>query len=88
MSKQLYSKSQLNAIATRALLDKGFQAALLNGHRKEMLDQFPLTEEERDVLLDLKVENVDHLITQLDSLMVPPAKRPRVLREAKPVFAL
>lgn len=77
MKNQLFSKSHINAIATRALVDKKFQAALLNGHRREMLEQFPLSDEEQEVLLDLRVDNVDHFISRLDSLMVQPVYQER-----------
>lgn len=85
MENQLFSKSHINAIATRALLDKKFQAALLNGHRREMLEQFPLSDKEQEVLLDLKVDNVDHFITRLDSLMVQPVYQKS---ERKSAFAM
>lgn len=85
MENQLFSKSHINAIATRALLDKKFQAALLNGQRREMLEQFPLSDEEQEVLLDLRVDNVDHFIARLDSMMVQPVRQER---ERKPVFAM
>ena len=63
------SKLYLNAIATRALVDKEFQEKLLNGQRKEMLGEFTLSEEEIKLLLSIKEDSLDQFIGQLGKLI-------------------
>ena len=63
------SKLYLNAIATRALVDKEFQEKLLNGQRKEMLGEFTLSEEEVKLLLSIKEDSLDQFIGQLGKLI-------------------
>lgn len=63
------SKLHLNAIATRALVDKEFQEKLLNGQRKEMLGEFTLSEEEMKLLLSIKEDSLDQFIGQLGKLI-------------------
>ncbi len=62
------SKIHLNAIATRALVDKQFQLGVLNGKRKEMLSEFPLTDEDMNNLLAMKELSLDQFIERLGSL--------------------
>jgi hypothetical protein len=63
------SKLHLNAIATRALVDREFQVKLLNGQRKEMLGEFTLSEEEMKLLLLIKEDSLDQFIGQLGKLI-------------------
>jgi len=63
------SKLHLNAIATRALVDREFQDKLLNGQRKEMLGEFTLSEEEMKLLLSIKDDSLDQFIGQLGKLI-------------------
>lgn len=63
------SKLHLNAIATRALVDREFQEKLLNGQRKEMLGEFTLSEEEMKLLLSIKEDSLDQFIGQLGKLI-------------------
>lgn len=67
------SKLKLNAIATQALIDREFERAILNGHRKERLQEFDLTQEEIDVLMSIDAHTLDQFIHRLRSLMVNPA---------------
>ena len=66
------SSLQLNAIATRALLDNQFQAAILNGRRRERLSDFDLSEEEIEAVMSIEAPNVDLFIRRLGHLMTPP----------------
>lgn len=59
------SKLNLNAIATRALLDNHFRADILNGHRKERISEFDLTEDERTAILSIEADSLDQFIRQL-----------------------
>ena len=63
------SKQYLNAIATRALVDKEFQEKLLNGQRKEMLGEVTLSVEEVKLLLSIKEDSLDQFIGQLGKLI-------------------
>lgn len=67
------SKLKLNAIATQALIDREFERAILNGHRKERLQEFDLTREEIDALMSIDAHTLDQFIHRLRNLMVNPA---------------
>jgi len=62
------SKQHLNAIATRALVDKKFQLGVLNGQRKEMLSEFPLPDKDMRALLAMKEVSLDKFIERLGKL--------------------
>lgn len=62
-------KTEINAIATRALLDGEFEAAILNGQRKEKLREFDLDDKQVAALLALDAADLDHFIQQLDDLI-------------------
>ncbi len=62
------SKNHLNAIATRALIDKKFRLGVLNGKRKEMLSEFPITDEDMRTLLSMKEVSLDQFIERLGHL--------------------
>lgn len=63
------SRLNLNAIATKALLDHNFQTDILNGHRKERLTEFDLSEDEKRVVLSIEAKNVDQFVTHLGNWM-------------------
>lgn len=63
------SRFNLNAIATKALLDHNFQADILNGHRKERLNEFDLSDDEKRVVLSIEAKNVDQFVTCLGNWM-------------------
>ena len=63
------STLQLNAIATRALLDDEFQAAILNGHRRQRLSEFSLSKDEIEAVMSIQANDVDQFIRNLGKLM-------------------
>lgn len=63
------SKLNLNAIATRALLDINFRVEILNGHRKKRVSEFDLTEDERNAVLSIEADTIDQFIQQLGRLI-------------------
>jgi hypothetical protein len=62
------SKLQLNAIATRLLLDDEFQRALLDERRGECLVPFKLTDWERSAILSIKARSPRSFIGELRNL--------------------
>ena len=62
-------KTQLNAIATRALLEKDFSAAILNGQRKEKIVEFDLDEKEINAVLKIEAVDLDQFIRKLGKLI-------------------
>jgi NifB/MoaA-like Fe-S oxidoreductase len=63
------SKIHLNAIATRALLDGDFKKAVLNGKRREKLDEFSLSENEIQAVMEIEANSLDQFIRGLGTLM-------------------
>lgn len=63
------SALHLNAIATRALVDPEFQAAVLNGQRCARLAAFDLTEREREAVLAIETHDLDQFIRQLEAVI-------------------
>lgn len=59
---------KLNAIVTKALLDRDFRAGILNGRRKECLTIFGLSDNEMTALLSVKANDLDQFIQQLSSI--------------------
>jgi hypothetical protein len=62
------SKLQLNAIATRLLLDDDFQRALLDERRGECLVPFKLSDWERRAILSIKAQSPRLFIGELGNL--------------------
>lgn len=60
---------KLNAIVTKALVDQEFQAAILNGHRRECLLSFGFSDDEINTLLAVKASNIDQFIKQINALL-------------------
>ena len=56
------SKLQLNAIITRALLDKDFKAGILNGKRKTLLSAFPLSSDVMRKVLVIRANDMDEFV--------------------------
>ncbi len=52
------TKIEVNAIATRALIDKDFEAAILNGHRRELLQEFQLPEKVFNAIMCIQGEDL------------------------------
>jgi hypothetical protein len=65
------SKIKLNAIATQALLDNDFQAAILNGRHQEKLSAFQLNDEEAHAVMAIDAMDIDQFIRRLGNLMKP-----------------
>lgn len=66
-------KTQINAIATRTLLDSEFKAAILNGQRKEKLREFDLNPKQIAKVLALDAADLDQFIHQLGDLILDPS---------------
>ena len=66
------TKLELNAIATRAILDQRFEAAILNGHRKDCLKEFTLPEDVFNDLMEINARDLMQFIEQINEI----AKRP------------
>jgi hypothetical protein len=65
------SKIKLNAIATQALLDEEFKAAIQSGRHKEKLSAFQLNDEEAQAVMSIDAMDVDQFIRRLSYLMQP-----------------
>lgn len=65
------SKLKLNAIATQALLDNDFKAAILNGQRAEKLSAFELNDAEVEAIMSIEAIDIDQFIRHLGNLMQP-----------------
>jgi hypothetical protein len=63
------STLQLNAIATRAMLDNEFRVEVLNGKRKQRLSEFDLTKDEFDAVMAIDANDLDQFIVNLRKLM-------------------
>ncbi len=62
-------KLTLNAVVTRALMDEHFCQALLAGRTDQVLREFPLGEEERQVLEQARAATLDGFVAQVHALM-------------------
>jgi hypothetical protein len=69
--EKIMSKIKLNAIATQALLDNDFQAAILNGRHQEKLGAFQLNDEEVHAVMAIDAMDIDQFIRRLGNLMKP-----------------
>ncbi|HBG75288.1 MAG: hypothetical protein A2X25_12440 [Chloroflexi bacterium GWB2_49_20] len=66
------TKLEINALATRALTDRNFEAAILNGHRYERLQEFQLPVGVVNAIMQIKGENLQQFIYQLNDLVNSP----------------
>jgi hypothetical protein len=66
--------AQINAIATRALLDPGFKDAILNGQRRQKLQEFDLSEELVNAIMQIKGDDIHQFINKLNDLMLSSRK--------------
>ena len=66
-------KTNINAIAAKALLDNEFKAAILNGHRKEKLNEFSLNDSQIEAVMAIKADNLDQFIRRLGTLIQQPS---------------
>lgn len=66
-------KTSINAIAAQALIDNKFEAAILNGQRKEKLHEFNLSEKQFEAVMAIKADNLDQFIRSLGKLIQIPS---------------
>ncbi|HKZ43935.1 MAG TPA: hypothetical protein VJZ78_02745 [Anaerolineales bacterium] len=66
------TKLQINALATKALTDRKFEAAILNGQRYEQLRQFQFPVGVLNAIMQIKGENLQQFIYQLNDLVNSP----------------
>ncbi len=59
------SKLKLNAFVTKALLDRDFEKDILNGHRRDRLNDFDLPGDEVKAIMSIKADNLDQLIHKI-----------------------
>lgn len=60
---------KLNAIVMKALVDRDFQTAILNGRRRECLTNFGLSDDEIKAVLAVRANNLDQFIKQINALL-------------------
>ena len=60
---------ELNAMVTKALTDSRFCADILNGHRRERIQEYNLEENVVHAIMDIKAKNLDQFIRSLDTWM-------------------
>ena len=63
------AKNQLNAIVTRALIDEDFKAGILNGTRRQKLEEYPLPDSIQQAVLEIKADDLNHFIFKLTELL-------------------
>ncbi|MBX3002526.1 MAG: hypothetical protein KF821_10725 [Anaerolineales bacterium] len=63
------SKLKLNAIATLALVDQDFKAAMLSGRLQEKLSAFQLNEEEMRAVTAIQAMDLDQFMHRLGTLI-------------------
>lgn len=63
------AKNQMNAIITRALIDEDFKAGILNGTRRQKLEEYPLPEPIQSAVLGIKADDLNHFIFELHALL-------------------
>ncbi len=63
------SKLKLNAIATLALVDQDFKAAVLSGRLQEKLSAFQLNEEEMRAVTAIQAMDLDQFMRRLGTLI-------------------
>ena len=70
------TKSEINALATKALTDRNFEAAILHGKRLEQLKEFRLPSGVLNAIMQIKGENLQQFIYQLNDLVNSPITLP------------
>lgn len=63
------AKTQINAIATRALVDEEFKAGILNGTRSKKLQEYPLPETFHRAVLAIKADDLNQFIFKLHEII-------------------
>jgi hypothetical protein len=60
---------KLNAMVTKALTDSRFCADILNGHRRERIQEYNLAENVEQAVMGIKAKNLDQFIRSLETWM-------------------
>lgn len=60
---------KLNAMVTKALTDSRFCADILNGHRRERIQEYNLADNVVQAVMGIKAKNLDQFIRSLDTWM-------------------
>jgi hypothetical protein len=58
---------QLNILVGTAVINRGTREALLNGQRAEIIEDYALTNEEREFVLGIKAETVQEFAQALET---------------------
>ena len=65
----------LEEVIGQAIIDREFQAGLLNGTRARLIEQFDLSPEEQQAIMSIRAESLESFARQLDGWIE--AQRPR-----------
>ncbi|HUF37535.1 MAG TPA: hypothetical protein VMN57_03340 [Anaerolineales bacterium] len=60
---------KLNAMVTKALTDSRFCADILNGHRRERIQEYHLADNVVQAVMGIKAKNLDQFIRGLETWM-------------------
>ena len=60
---------KLNAMVTKALTDSRFCADILNGHRRERIQEYELADNVEQAVMGIKANNLDQFIRSLETWM-------------------
>ena len=63
---------RIEELIWRAFTDNSFREGLLNGHRRELVDSFNLTDTERQVVLSVKADSLEAFAGALYQWSVEP----------------
>jgi len=63
------ARTQINAIATRSLLDEDFKAEILTGTRSKRLQEYPLPATVHQAVMDINAENLNQFILKLHQII-------------------
>ena len=69
----------LQTIIGTALTDSGFRRGLLNGSRKRILQNFPLTTQEIDIIMQIRADSLEQFADQLHQTFVADGDEPEPL---------
>ena len=60
---------KLNAMVTKALTDSHFCADILNGHRRERIQEYDLADNVEQAVMGIQAKNLDQFIRSLETWM-------------------
>lgn len=64
-----FSKSHLNAIAARTLIDEDFKAGVLNGKRSQKIQEYPLSEQVQQEVMRIRATDERQFIQGLQAII-------------------